>query len=162
MNVQSIQVTNSSDSHPIYLKLTPPENANVPEKSSFISISPKSTENIAVQGSIMNMFVWMRLNYENLEEKVSDEVIWKGVIPTKVNKTLIIDPEGKKVIYDGMELPDNFQVTTILKKGKYDNNVLPTNCDWWTYFIVSLMIVLIIVGIFYGLWYRRYLSSKGK
>ena len=106
----------------------------------------------------MNMFVWRKINYGDLEKKVIDQIIWKGVIPTKVNKTLIVDPDAKKVIYDGMELPDNFQVTTSLKMNNYDNNVAPaTNC-WLTYFIVSLIIVLIIIGIFYGLCYRGYFS----
>ena len=138
MNTQSVQVSNSSKENSILIKFTPPENATIPDKSS-LSISPGSIARIDANGGVMNMFIWGK----NLGSNNDSDLIWKGVVPTKINKMLVIDPEGKKVFYDGIELPDNFQPTTSPQSG-----VVPQKDNSWTYFIVSLIIVLLFVGVF--------------
>ena len=139
MDIQSIQINNSSDSKNIFVKLTPPENAHVPESNELINIPPNSTKTVGVQGGVMNLFVWDKLMNVN----------WKGIIPTKINKMIVISPEENKVSYDGTEIPSNFETTTHFEDTNPKNNN-------WPYFIVSLVITLILIGIFCMLWIRGY------
>ena len=162
MNAQNIQITNSSKSHCILLKFTPPENADVPDSKSLITISPGSTETISVNGGVMNMFVWEK----HSEDNIQSILVWKGIVPTKVNKTLVVDPKEGKVFYDGMELPSNFQPSTNLEQlGSRSSRSSSSgsgnmSVNWWTYFIVSFIIVLLIMGLFYGLWSKKYPSKR--
>ena len=168
MNTQSIQVVNSSNTNEIMIKLTPPENAQTPENKFPIVIPLKSSKEVAVRGGVMNIFVWMNHNRGNLDNKMVTELVWKGIIPTKTIKPIIIIPEKKKIMHDGMELPSNFRPVTGTEVHHSEENrenepQRPTNNEgWWTYFIVCLVIVLIIIGIFYGMWYRGYFSSRQK
>lgn len=136
MNTQKVNIINNSSQKDIYVFLKSPEDANVPEKfSSSIKILPNTVSSIGYQNATANMFVFD-------ESRV---VLWQGIIPTKVQKPIEIYPEERKVMFDSIQLPDNFKVTTSLSNSSSGEN---KNGSWLIYFLVALVIVLIILGVF--------------
>ncbi len=136
---QSLNVTNVSLVTSIYVRFCSPKNANIPLPPQN-SISPGTSERFAVKNGTMNMFVWTY---------VDAPPVWKGIIPTKVKKPVIIFPEQNKVLYDGVQIPEGFGPNTDLSGQGSSRNFL-RSMSWWTYFIVAFLIVLILFGV---LWY---------
>ena len=139
---QSLSVGNASETAVIYVRFRPPEDANTPSPPDN-SIAPGKVERVAVKDGTMNLFVWT---------DPSATPVWTGIIPTKVKGAVVISPEHKKVLYDGVEIPEGFgPVTDLTGPGfKVSSNGKSPSQGWWTYFIVAFLIVLILFGV---LWY---------
>ena len=128
----SLNVTNVSSETPIFVRMRPPEDGNIPSPSDS-PISPGATEKMAVRDGTMNMFVWT---------DPSDSPIWKGIIPTKVKNNVVISRENGKVLYDGVEIPNGFKPVTDVsefQKKKPSNNR-------WLILVVAIVVLLILLG----------------
>jgi hypothetical protein len=134
MNIQKVTIVNKSDNKNILIKLQSPEDANEDFEKEFIPIQAMQNIELAYQNATANLFV--KLDEENL-----NEIVWKGIVPTKVQHPIEIYPEERRVIFDGMILPDNFKTITSFNEGskKSYNNI-------WLYFLIIAVIVIIIVG----------------
>jgi hypothetical protein len=141
MEEQSIQISNSSKDKCILVNLSSPENPNSYQDKQ-IEIPRNSVKKINTKGGVMNMAVW--------EKNSSQKIIWKGIIPTKIDKILIINPNEKQVIYNGMEIPNN------LTSLEYNNNenfmqivLIPggknSSLSFWNYFIIIFLLSIIII-----------------
>ena len=152
MDTQTIQVANDSSSIPIYVAMNSPENANISQPPTS-PIPAKSMDKIAVKDGTMNMFVWTDVNADPM---------WKGIVPTKVRKIIVVSPEDRKVTYDGIELPEGFNPVTDPSKPGFsmeERSSGVTSTRWWTYFIVAILAILLLFGI---LWYFGRGNSKTK
>jgi len=140
MNIQKVTIVNNSELKNILVKLQSPEDANEDFEKGFIQVQSNQRIELAYQNATANLFV----KIEDL-----DEVVWKGIIPTKVQHPIEIYPEERKVIFDGMVLPDSFKPTTNFSnegnKKSYHNI--------WLYFFIFAVIAIIIIG---------YLLKSGK
>ena len=133
MNIQTAHVTNVSSDTPIFVTMNSPDNANTPNPPST-SISPGTTEKIAVKDGTMNMFIWTN---------VGEDPIWEGIVPTKVKKTIGVSPESQKVMYDGMEIPRGFNPVTDPTGPGFEmigNN--PSSKLKWVYLALILILLL--------------------
>jgi ATP-dependent Zn protease len=153
MEEQSIQISNSSNDKCILVNLSSPENSDS-SKDKRIEISRNSVKKINTKGGVMNMAVW--------EKRPSQKIIWKGVIPTKIDKILIINPEETQVIYDGMEIP-NF-LTSLEKTSENFMKIESMNNEnnslsFWNYFIIMFLLI-IIIGIFSMIFRNKYYKKK--
>lgn len=90
-----LKVFNSSNDQTIYICLSSLEDMNTSEPDK-IQILPNSTKSIDIKYGVMNISVWVN---------GSKETIWTGIVPVKVEKTVIISPEQSKVYYDDIEIP---------------------------------------------------------
>lgn len=134
---QYLNVTNASSEICIYVSFRPSEDANIPSGPSDIVIQPGKNWNFAVQDGTMNMFIWTDYKLHP---------VWKGVIPTKVKKSVVYIPESNIVLYDGIQIPEGFGPITELPEKQSTSS----NKGWWVYFIAALLIVLFFFSV---LWY---------
>nr|QBK85441.1 MAG: hypothetical protein LCMAC101_00280 [Marseillevirus LCMAC101] len=139
------RVRNNSHEKNIYIVFKSSEDANTPE-SSQSPISPGSTAKRPVHFATSNLFVWT--------DPASDP-IWMGVVPTKVQKDIIVSPEKREVSYDGVTLPSGFspitdpQALTREEMNSWLHQGKISMCIW-------LILFLIIVAIFvYFFWWRK-------
>ena len=140
LNNHSLNVTNASLITSIYVRFCSPENANIPFPPQN-SISPGISQKLAVKDGTMNMFVWTDIN---------SPPVWKGIVPTKVKKSIIIFPEQKKVLYDNIQIPEGFRpITNLSDKVSLKKKL---RSSWWTYFIVIFLIILMLSWILYYLY----------
>lgn len=130
MNIQKVSIVNKSSNINLKISLKSPEDATDPSPSESIPIDSGQQKNLAWQPATANLFVWSE-----------NELIWKGIIPTKVQHPIEIYPEEKKVSFDGMVLPDNFKPTIELKKSSSQNT-----SSIWVYFLIFALIAIIIIG----------------
>jgi len=133
MHSPTLQVANTSSDKSIQISFNPPEDANVPDKTKRILISPKETKKMAVQEGTMNLFVW--------NESV---LLWKGIVPTKIQKPLLISPDTKEVMYGAMILPEGFNPITDPSHSGFvqQSTSLLSNST-----LIILLVILIICGI---------------
>lgn len=130
----TIRVKNISESSDIYVRFRPVDDANIPQPPENC-IHSSSSDEYSVQGGTMNMFVWVDTN---------SPPVWKGIVPTKIKKDLIIDPEKKKVYYDSLEIPEGFNPVT-------GHEIAGTPAKYSTLHIILfvLCVVLLIILIWY-------------
>ncbi len=135
------RVLNNSNTENIYIVFKSSEDANTPEPSQS-PILPNSTSRKPVNAATMNLFVWT---------DPSLSPIWSGVVPTKVQKVIVISPETKEVSYDGVTLPSGFAPITDPEGlvGKPTNNP-----NLWDTFLL-IVFILIVMAIIYFFWWRK-------
>lgn len=131
MNIQKVNIVNKSSFLNIKLLLTSPEDATTPSENNSIELIASEEKNISYQNATANLFIWNE----------NGEMIWRGIIPTKVQHPIEIYPEDSKVVFDGMILPDNFKTITNLNQG-----TKKTYHNIWLYFLIFALIVIIIIG----------------
>ena len=139
------KIVNTSVDIPLVISLTSPEDANVPT-SGFVNLKPSSQTEIISNGGTQNLFIWrgeLEDVKRNLTSTKSDEslnpLIWSGIIPTSINKPLIIDFTNNhqvQVRYDGMNLPEGFTPMSNLQKNTSTPNV-------WKYIIILIIILML-------------------
>ncbi len=132
-------VLNNSSLENIYIVFKSSEDANIPE-SSQISISPGTIAKRTVYSATMNLFVWM---------DPSADPIWSGVVPTKVQKVIVVSPEKREVSYDGLVLPSGFSPIT---NPEILNIHQRSNIRWlWLIFLILATAIVIA----YLFWRRK-------
>lgn len=133
------RVFNSSSTENIYIVFKASEDATVPEASTT-PISPGSTAQKPVISGTMNLFVWT---------DPSEDPIWSGPVPTKVQKVIMVSPEKKEVSYDGVVLPPGFSPITNPK----DLSGKPANDSGsWNILLLLLLLIAIVVMIYFFVW----------
>ena len=131
-------LVNESENIPILVSLTTIENATKPKPNENVLL-PKSQTQRKVDGGVMNMFVWSAQN---------NELIWQGVVPTKITKSIVINPDKKEVKFDNTPLPKNFTPVTeyyapgMKIKGKF---------GWKIWLLFLIVIVLLFILYYYVL-----------
>jgi len=135
------RVLNNSPTENIYVVFKSSEDAILPEPSQS-PISPKTTAKRVVNSATMNLFIWTN---------PSSPPIWQGVVPTFINKEIIISPEKKEVSYDGVILPSGFSPTTDPRElgGKPADG--PIGLQW----LVLVLIIVMIMIIIYFFWWKK-------
>lgn len=96
------RVHNNSPTENIYIVFKSSEDAIIPEPST-VPVSPGTTIQKPVSAATMNLFVWT---------DPSENPIWTGAVPTKVQKAIIVSPEKREVSYDNVILPSGFSPIT--------------------------------------------------
>jgi hypothetical protein len=152
MNIHSIDIANLSKIQSISVILSSSENASIPTQEPNL-VAENSRITLAVGHGTMNMFVW----------DGDRTLIWKGIVPTKTQKILSVDPEHKKVYHNDMEIPEGFGPITdlashpgfIVKHSGF--NRLDAK---YTIEIVLLLIVFIILC--FGAYYLIFRKTKNK
>lgn len=135
MNNPAVTVINKSSNKKINVSLKSPEDAVTPEPSDSFNLEPQSTNRLSYNNSTANLFIW---------DGDTHDMIWQGIIPTKSQNSIDIFPEEKKVIFSGIEIPDNFKNTTVLPTTKKNTH------SYYLYFIVIIVIVLILLALWYN------------
>jgi len=136
-----VRVFNSSSAENIYVLFKTPEDANTPEAPTD-PIGPGSTVSKPVSAATMNLFVWT---------DYSEEPIWSGAVPTKVQKVIMVFPEKREVSYDGVILPSGFSPVTDprrLEVGK-----MPEYNKYM--YLMWLIIILLVVALVYFFWWKK-------
>lgn len=131
MNSQSVTLINKSNKK-INIVLKSPEDATIPAlDNGSIELEGGSTNNVACNDASSNLFVW----------DDTDNIVWQGLIPTKSKNSIEIFPEEKKVLFSGIEIPENFKNTTSFEKKQFN----------YTKFlmIVSILILLVVIGLWW-------------
>lgn len=136
MDTHELQVRNSSLTTKIFVRFNPPEDANTPTPPTTY-IFPEESDLFTVKNGTMNLFVWT---------DISQEPIWKGIIPTKIKEPVLIFPEQKKVFCGDIEIPDGFGVST-------DPGFVNKPGAKWAYLLCGLFLVILI---FLGIWLYYY------
>ena len=140
------RVLNSSSTENIYIIFKGTDDANTPDPSQS-PISPGMTAKRTVHSATMNLFVWT---------DPTSVPIWSGVVPTKVQKVIIVSPEKKEVSYDGVILPSGFSPITDPTElvGRSSNASIFSNMS--NIFVwIMLFIILAIVVAMYLFWWKR-------
>lgn len=149
MNIHSIDIANLSKNQKISVILSSSENASIPTQEPNL-VAEDSRITLAVGHGTMNMFVW----------DGDRTLIWKGIVPTKTQKTLSIDPEHKKVYHNDMEIPEGFGPITDL--GSHPGFVVKqsgiNSLD--AKYIVLLIIALFVIC--FGVYYLVFRKTKNK
>ena len=137
------RVHNNSPTENIYIVFKGSEDATIPEPST-VPVSPGSTIQKPVSAATMNLFVWT---------DPSENPIWTGAVPTKVQKAIIISPEKKEVSYDSVILPSGFSPITDPR----DLSVVrPTNNPTlWNTLLWILLVLIILALIIYFFWWKK-------
>ncbi len=137
------RVLNNSSTENIYIVFKSSEDAITPEPPTA-SVSPGSTVQKPVSAATMNLFVWT---------DPSSVPIWTGVVPTKVQKVIIVSPEKKEVSYDGVVLPSGF--TPITDPRDLDNGAgrMPEFNKYM--YMMWLLLILIVIAIIYFFWWKK-------
>lgn len=137
MNVQKVNIVNKSLSSGIFVHLKSPENADLPQVEDAFLVEANSSLNTAYQNATANMFVWLDIP-QNIHK-----LVWKGIVPTKVQNSIEIYPEEKKVMFGDVELPSNFQPTTSFPQKKE----VQGSKSFFSYILIALVIIIIIIGL---------------
>ena len=131
----AVRVINASQSNQIYVRLRPVQDATIPYPPDS-SIMPYGSDSLSAPDATMNMFVWI---------DPQKQPVWTGIVPTKVQKDIIIHPDQKKVTYDNIEIPSGFEpVTTLPPVPPKEKS---TSIAF--YIILILGILLILAGVWY-------------
>ncbi len=138
------QLTNLSQTQFIFVALKPPDDASIPPKNQMKKINPNSSLIINVGSGIMNLFVW---GSDSIHDSTL-ELIWSGVVPTKVRKAITIDPERKEVLYNNLRLPSGFVPVTDISNSllftTQNNSYISSNL---------ILCVILFIIIFLGLYF---------
>ena len=118
-----MQITNSSR-HEIFVILTPTYDKRIP-KSPTQGIPSSSTKSYHINTGTMNLFIW----------DTRGNLVWRGIVPTLIKRPLIFSESG--VMYGGNLLPQEIPGGT----------VMPAKQNW----IIWILILLVIIGIIYGI-----------
>lgn len=137
------RVLNNSNTENIYIVFRSSEDANIPESSNASLISPNSTVQKPVSSATMNLFVWTDL---------SSPPMWSGVVPTKVQKVIVVSPETNDVSYDGVTLPSGFSSITDPEE-LYTGDTYPQFNKYM--YAMWLVLILIVIAIIYFFWLRK-------
>lgn len=135
MEQPSIEIINNTKQS-LKFSLTHTIDGVVPSasSSSIFPIAPSETKIVAwANEGTANLFVWNEI----------DELIWKGIIPAKVKKPILLSQNGEKVFFDSMELPKDFAVTTSLQ------NNATTDSSQFFYVMLCLLFLFIIACFVY-------------
>ena len=116
------KVLNASSQKEIYISFVATGGSATGES---IQILPRKSVDIQVEAGTMKLYVWL-----------DSELIWSGVVPTLIQKPLVIHPEHKSVTYEGVSLPSTLQKST--------------SRSWWI-----LLVFLLILGIFLVYWFFK-------
>jgi len=135
------KVFNRSPTENIYIEFLNSEDATTPEAPTT-PISPGSTGKKPVSAATMNLFVWT---------DPSGPPFWSGVVPTKVQKTIMVSPEKNEVSYDGVILPSGFSPVTDPRKLSGE----PVNGSSSWNILLLLLLLLVIVAIVYFFWWKK-------
>lgn len=135
-----VSVLNNSSTKNVYITFKPPEDANIPEPNKQ-PILPGKVVDKYVSFATMNLFVWT---------DIDQSPIWSGVVPTKVKKTIVIDPDKKEVSYDGIVLPEGFTPVTDVSGMGFSQG--GSNKNMWWLLVILLLVICLIIGFLY---YRK-------
>ena len=145
MQTATVDITNASSEQSIAVAFSSPEVANDPPFAQGKLVSPNSTIKMAAShgSGTLNLFVWNTTPPNN--------IIWKGIVPTKVQKPLVVIPERKEVKYMDIVLPSGFNpVTNVDHPGFMISSPPRSTSKWW----IIVTVILILCLIFY-LWYKK-------
>lgn len=135
MNNSTVIIVNTSDSLPIIIAFSPPENAQEPSLSQGKLIPPQKNIVMGAEAGEGTLNLFVRKGEE------PHEVIWKGVVPIKISKPLQIFPETKIVKYDNLVLPEGFSPVTDLSE--YTEK--KSTWSWKILLIVGVIIVVLLI-----------------
>jgi hypothetical protein len=99
----------------------------------------------------MNMFVWT---------DIQSPPIWKGIVPTRTRKTLVVNPEERTVRHDSLVIPSGFEPITSLKDPRVSGGKEAFTKGFFSpsnqrnYLLGGIAVFLIIVLIVYFLLFR--------
>lgn len=133
MERPSIEILNNTSSL-LRFSLTHTIDGNIPSLSDegIFSISPSESKKVSwVNEGTANLFVW--------DEE--GEVKWKGIIPAKVQKPIILSQNGEKVFFDSMELPKDFMPTT-----SFQQNTNTSQPFFYVMLILLFIFILVCLG----------------
>lgn len=83
------------------------------------------------------MFVWNK----------QGNLIWKGIVPTKVKKEILVLPDERKVYFSGIEIPEGFKPTTSLDNpSENSKSFFSTN---WVLILLIVLVLLVILFLFF-------------
>jgi hypothetical protein len=128
-----VQIVNGSSSENIFIDLTKPENDS--PTSSGTPIPQNGSLKLNIKSGTSKLFV-----FDN-----SKSIIWGGIVPTNVKKSIIVYPEQKKVEYDGESLPNtlNSRENFSFMRPNRGFNLL------WMLVIIFIILVIIFCGWFF-------------
>jgi hypothetical protein len=158
MNTQNIKISNSSEDIYILVNLSSPEDLDYMDIRT--EISPNSVKKINTKGGVMNMTVW--------KNSTLPKLIWNGVIPTKINEVLIINPTRSQVFYDGIEIPSsslNMRESMELAKNENNNennNLSRKNLDILPLILMVILILVLILIIYKYIYYKNVVKTYCK